>query len=791
MTLKKWINNGRRGREQGMGGINMTTMIKRNSSSWSSLSDINRNNQTEQNIKYSDFVVNKRTYDEVQNSQDFLLRRKLYRELCVGYKTAKPGERQLVPFAKYIEKHEFVVIQNPAVTDNGRLIVIRDNFSHGEQRKAKHARENMIQFFNTVKAYNEIVAQYKNKNSENSDNSNNQNNNNNNNFTGKGGYQGGEDKRSLWQKYNLVTAVLGCFLMAISYLWVGQVEKENNDFEEKEKAIVQKDYEIENWSGTKRVIVESFSQPETVKMLEAIVKYADLRARKIRPVGAALSPNGVAFEKKGMVSLALLDKVLSIDEELKQVTVQPGARVSDVTEALRKYNLTLQNYASIREQQIGGFTQVGAHGTGAKIPPVDDTIVKMKLITPKKGTIELTKAATVVGDEGKINLEFEAAKVGLGCLGIASEITLQCVDAYKLKEETFTTTPEEVERNHESWIRKYKHVRYMWIPHTDCVVVVGSNPIEENTQNGNNSGLISSVLSYLTHPNDLKQNKYRTKPMLSLLYELDKEAAEKAKLENAGFGELRDLLLKIAPLDVEHVKKVNKAEAEFWKRSHGTRVDWSDQILGFDCGGQQHVLEVAFPCGSLKSDDDVVVDDVRNKIGETTTTTTTNNNNSSNNNNDDNLRKDLQFMRELRSMIAEKNIPAHAPIEQRWTSGSSSLMSPAFGEKDSLHSWVGIIMYLPTDNENERSLITERFKEYGEQMRDQLADRYLLKTHWAKIELETDDSNSMNQLKKRKKQIERLRVAYGDNFIKFRDIRRSFDPKGVLMNDLIEGLFEK
>ena len=118
-------------------------------------------------------------------------------------------------------------------------------------------------------------------------------------------------------------------------------------------------------------------------------------------------------------------------------------------------------------------------------------------------------------------------------------------------------------------------------------------------------------------------------------------------------------------------------------------------------------------------------------------------------------------------------------------------MSPAFGEKDSLHSWVGIIMYLPTDNENERSLITERFKEYGEQMRDQLADRYLLKTHWAKIELETDDSNSMNQLKKRKKQIERLRVAYGDNFIKFRDIRRSFDPKGVLMNDLIEGLFEK
>ena len=109
-----------------------------------------------------------------------------------------------------------------------------------------------------------------------------------------------------------------------------------------------------------------------------------------------------------------------------------------------------------------------------------------------------------------------------------------------------------------------------------------------------------TVFSYLTTPNERKQNKYRTKPMLDLLKKLDKESAKKAERENVGFGELRDLLLRIDPLNVDHVKKVNAAEAEFWKRSHGTRVDWSDQILGFDCGGQQHVLEVAFPCGTLE-----------------------------------------------------------------------------------------------------------------------------------------------------------------------------------------------
>jgi hypothetical protein len=43
-----------------------------------------------------------------------------------------------------------------------------------------------------------------------------------------------------------------------------------------------------------------------------------------------------------------------------------------------------------------------------------------------------------------------------------------------------------------------------------------------------------------------------------------------------------------------------QAEAEYWRRSEGYRTGWSDQLLGFDCGGQQWVLEVAFPTGTLR-----------------------------------------------------------------------------------------------------------------------------------------------------------------------------------------------
>lgn len=61
----------------------------------------------------------------------------------------------------------------------------------------------------------------------------------------------------------------------------------------------------------------------------------------------------------GVLSMALMDRVIKVDPGKKQVTVQAGARVQAVADALKQHGLTLQNYASIREQQIGGFTQVG------------------------------------------------------------------------------------------------------------------------------------------------------------------------------------------------------------------------------------------------------------------------------------------------------------------------------------------------------------------------------------------------------------------------------------------------
>ncbi len=86
------------------------------------------------------------------------------------------------------------------------------------------------------------------------------------------------------------------------------------------------------------------------------------------------------------------------------------------------------------------MVQVSAHGTGAAIPPVDEQVVAMKLVTPAKGTIHLS----LEEDEET----FRMARVGLGLLGAATELTLQCVPAHELVEKTWTATPKELQANH-------------------------------------------------------------------------------------------------------------------------------------------------------------------------------------------------------------------------------------------------------------------------------------------------------------------------------------------------------
>eukprot|EP00529_Nitzschia_sp_RCC80_P011657 CAMPEP_0113486334 /NCGR_PEP_ID=MMETSP0014_2-20120614/24943_1 /TAXON_ID=2857 /ORGANISM="Nitzschia sp." /LENGTH=572 /DNA_ID=CAMNT_0000380003 /DNA_START=73 /DNA_END=1788 /DNA_ORIENTATION=+ /assembly_acc=CAM_ASM_000159 len=443
--------------------------------------------------------------------------------------------------------------------------------------------------------------------------------------------------------------------------------------------------DVINWSGTHKVTVsnENFWEPESVSEVEEIVKSSHEQGKTVRPLGSSLSPNGIALNKDGMISMANVDRVLDIDTKNNTITVEAGITVSKVVEALRPHGLTLPNLASIAEQQMGGFVSVGAHGTGRLIASVDEYVTKLKIVTPGKGTITLTKE-----DHGRL---FELARVGLGCLGVVVEVTMECIPAHKLVEHTFVLTREEAISKKDQLLKEHKHMRFMWIPYTDAVVVVTNDP--END-------VADDIPRNQTAPGTTEE---RSKPLTDLLENLSDEYRKSFSADDVkgmGFGELRDSLLAFNPLDVDHVKRCNQAEADFWKVNEGYRTLQSDKLLQFDCGGQQWVFEVCFETGTQEENND----------------------------------NDMVFMKKLLDQIETNRIPAHSPIEQRWSASSSSPMSPSHGERGGLHTWVGIINYLPSDDPKQREDITNLFTgKYCDLVRS-IGRPYKLVSHWAKLE---------------------------------------------------------
>jgi len=516
------------------------------------------------------------------------------------------------------------------------------------------------------------------------------------------------DRSILEADVNAVLCLAGAGI-AGGLLWVanGRGEPPPSPFD--------KSVPLQNWSGTQQVTTKRLFAPESQEELRQLVAWASKAKQKLRPLGTGLSPNGLAQERGGMLSMVHLDKVLKVDVEKMTITVEGGTTVSTILDELKKHGMTLANFSSITEQQIGGWTQVAAHGTGARIPTVDEMILRMKLVTPGKGELELSA-------DGPHAELFRLARVGLGSLGIVSEVTLQCVPQYVLHERTYTTNVDQLRKDHAKLLQNYRHVRYMWIPYTDTVVVVVSD-VAKPGATIEHSGIAE---------------KERVRPLQDLLKQLQPNCGD---LDGQNFAQLREKLLVIDPLNPEHVARVNAAEAEFWKLSSGERIANSTEILGFECGGVQWVLENCFPAGKLESPS----------------------------------LADIDYVTEMKQIIERERIPAASPIEQRWTSRSSSPMSPAFSDKsDDFFSWVGVILYI-TD-EGRAPQIKHCFKDYAIRHAD-LTFKYNGTMHWGKLDLNFHEGGRRKALQ------ENMRRRF--NVEAFLNAKQELDPQNILSNTLI------
>jgi FAD/FMN-containing dehydrogenase len=225
-----------------------------------------------------------------------------------------------------------------------------------------------------------------------------------------------------------------------------------------------------NWARTINCRPARYCQPRSTEEVVGIVKDALQAGKKVRAVGAGHSWSPLVLTGDVLVNLDRMAS-LTVDTARRTATMQAGIRLKNLTRGIAEKGLGMANLGSVQEQSITGATATGTHGTGVGLGILSTQILGMKLVT---GTGEVLSIGAADAER------LAAARVGLGALGIVTEVTLQCVPVYDLEFKARFAKFDDVVPTIDALVRNNTRVRLWWLVPSigprDFMVVTTMNP---------------------------------------------------------------------------------------------------------------------------------------------------------------------------------------------------------------------------------------------------------------------------------------------------------------------------
>ncbi|XP_027706054.1 L-gulonolactone oxidase isoform X1 [Vombatus ursinus] len=225
-----------------------------------------------------------------------------------------------------------------------------------------------------------------------------------------------------------------------------------------------KGFKFQNWAKTYGCHPEMYFQPTCVEEVKQVLDLARQQNKRVKAIGGGHSPSDIACTDGFMIHMGKMNRILKVDKEKRQVTVEAGILLRDLNVELSKHGLALANLGAVSDVTAAGVIGTGTHNTGIKHGILPTQVVALSL---------LTAAGTVIECSETSNADlFKASLVHLGCLGIVLTVTFQCVPQFHLQETSFPSTLKEVLDNLDSHLKKSEYFRFLWFPHSDNVSVI-------------------------------------------------------------------------------------------------------------------------------------------------------------------------------------------------------------------------------------------------------------------------------------------------------------------------------
>jgi FAD-linked oxidoreductase len=180
-----------------------------------------------------------------------------------------------------------------------------------------------------------------------------------------------------------------------------------------------------NWAGDQHCAPAQIARPTSEDELAQTVARAAARGLPIRAAGSGHSFTDIACTDGLLIDTTGMQRVIDADAESGLVTVQAGITLHALGLENARHGLALENQGDIDAQSLAGALATATHGTGARFGNLSTRVVGMRLVTASGDVVDVTDASDPEA--------LRAARVSLGALGIASQVTIECLPLYTLQ----------------------------------------------------------------------------------------------------------------------------------------------------------------------------------------------------------------------------------------------------------------------------------------------------------------------------------------------------------------------
>jgi len=183
-----------------------------------------------------------------------------------------------------------------------------------------------------------------------------------------------------------------------------------------------------NWAGNYRYGAAEINHPETEDELRALVAGAD----KISALGSRHSFNAIADTDGVLLCLDRLPANITVDAAALTVTVGAGTTYGVLATELAAQGFALHNLASLPHISIAGAIATATHGSGDANGNLATAVVGLRFVEASGGVRTVSRESTP---------DFAAYVVGLGALGIVTEVSLRIEPHFAVAQHVYVDLP--------------------------------------------------------------------------------------------------------------------------------------------------------------------------------------------------------------------------------------------------------------------------------------------------------------------------------------------------------------